>query len=409
MKIWLINHYAVPPQYYPLARPSLFAKNLIRMGHDVTIIAASTAHNSDKNLIEGREKVKKLTDDGIPYVLIKCTDYHGNGAKRVVNILEFAKNLPGVLNTLEKPDAIVATSFDPISCYEAIKYAKKHGIKAVAEIADLWPETLVVYNGVNPRNPIVRYLRKLEKKIYTMADAVVFTMEQAYDYIIDQGWEKEIPKEKVYYINNGIDIKAFDKNIRLYTVQDKDLEDQETFKIIYTGAIRKVNNLGKLLDIAKNIRNPQIRFLIWGDGDELESLEKRVSEEQITNVVFKGRVEKKYIPYITSRADVNFAHNEDSAIFRYGVSFNKLFDYLAAGKPIICDFKSNGNPVVTRHAGIELLGDSAAIAKGIDEMANMPANAYDSYCKNARHTAEHEYDFEILTQKLLDILELIIK
>ena len=68
MKIWLINHYAVPPQYYPLARPSLFAKNLIKMGHEVTIIAASTVHNSNKNLIEGEEKIKKETVDGIPYV-----------------------------------------------------------------------------------------------------------------------------------------------------------------------------------------------------------------------------------------------------------------------------------------------------------------------------------------------------
>ena len=68
MKIWLINHYAVPPQYYPLERPSLFAKNLIKLGHEVTIIAASTVHNSDINLIENGDRIKRETVDGVPYI-----------------------------------------------------------------------------------------------------------------------------------------------------------------------------------------------------------------------------------------------------------------------------------------------------------------------------------------------------
>ena len=109
MKIWLINHYAVPPQYYPLARPSLFAKKLIKMGHDVVIIAASTVHNSDQNLIEDKEKTKKIVDDGVTYILVKCINYKGNGLKRVVNILQFAHSLPNVLADLEEPDVIVAT------------------------------------------------------------------------------------------------------------------------------------------------------------------------------------------------------------------------------------------------------------------------------------------------------------
>ena len=204
MRILLVNHYAVPPQYYPLARPSLFAKNLIRMGHEVTIIAASTVHNADKNLIEGDEQVKKITDDGIPYVLIKCSDYQGNGFSRVVNVYEFAKKLPRVLNSLDKPDAIVSTSFDPLSCYAGIKYAKKHGIKAIAEIADLWPETLIAYNGISPKNPFVMFLRHVEKSIYTKADRIIFTMEGAYDYIIEQGWEQIIPKKKWHLSITGL-------------------------------------------------------------------------------------------------------------------------------------------------------------------------------------------------------------
>jgi glycosyltransferase involved in cell wall biosynthesis len=208
------------------------------MGHEVTIIAASTVHNSNcQNLIESREKVRHIIDDGILYVLINCKPYQGNGKNRVINILQFAYRLPKVLDKLEKPDAIVATSFDLFTCYKGIKYAKKHGIKAVAEIADLWPETLIAYNGVSSKNLIVKYLRKIEKKIYTKADKIIFTMEGAYDYIIEQGWEKEIPKKKVEYINNGIDLETFDYNRVHFQIDDEDLLNSKTFKVVYVGAI----------------------------------------------------------------------------------------------------------------------------------------------------------------------------
>ena len=405
MKIWLINHYAVPPQYYPLARPSLFAKNLIKMGHDVTIIAASTVHNSDKNLIEGNDKVKKFMDDGIPYILVKCSDYQGNGIKRVVNILEFARKLPGVLKILDQPDAIIATSFDPLSCYVGIKYAKKHGIRAVAEIADLWPETLVQYNNVSPYNPIVLYLRNIEKNIYQKADSIVFTAAGEYNYIIEQGWQKDIPKEKVYYINNGIDLELFDYNREHFITQDSELDDEKLFKVVYTGSIRKVNDVGGILNVAKEVNNPRIRFLIWGDGDELLMLKKRAEEEGIRNVSFKGRVEKKYVPYIVSKADLNYAHNQPSPLFKYGISFNKIFDYLAAGKPILCDFPCKYNPVLMGKAGVSV--DSAnpkEIAQQIDAFAEINQTIYQSYCRAARSTSE-EYEFKILTKKLLSAID----
>jgi glycosyltransferase involved in cell wall biosynthesis len=404
MKIWLINHYAVPPQYYPLARPSLFAKNLIKMGHEVTIIAASTVHNSNKNLIEGKEKIKKETVDGIPYVYIKCSNYEGNGLKRVINILEYAIKLPGVCKTLEKPDAIVATSFDPISCYQGIRLANKYGITGVAEIADLWPETLVEYGGVSRKNPIVRILRAIEKNIYVKSDSIVFTAAGEYEYIIEQGWEKEIPREKVAYINNGIDLELFDCNKNNYKISDKELEDEQSFKVIYTGSIRRVNNLGGILDVAKEVNNPAVRFLIWGDGDELPMLKQRIKDENITNVMFKGKVEKKYIPYITSKANLNYAHNTASPLFRFGLSFNKIFDYLAAGKPILCDFPANYNPVIMGNAGVAVeSADPKDVARKIEEFADMDIEQYNQYCNAARRTAT-EYDFKILTQKLIDTI-----
>ena len=405
MNIWLINHYAVPPMYYPLARQTCFAKHLMEMGHDVTIFAASTVHNSDKNLITDGRRWREETVDGVHYVYIKCMDYNDSGLKRVYNICEFAWKLPSVCKKFTKPDAIVATSMPPTSCAMGIRLAKKYGCKGVAEIADLWPESIVAYDIAGPKNPAVIALRWLEKWIYKKADAVVFTMENAYKYIEEQGWENQIPKSKVFYVNNGVDLSLFCYNKENFKVEDADLDNKDIFKVVYTGSIRKVNNLGLLLDAAKKVTDQRVRFLVWGDGDELPDLKERVKTENISNVIFKGRVAKSYVPGIVSRADLNIAHNTPSPLFRFGISFNKLFDYLAAGKPILSDFPCGHNPSVVWDAGTEVTEpDAESIADAIMKFVDMDEKQLKHYSDNALAAAE-EYSFEALTKKLLSVIE----
>lgn len=405
MKIWLINHYAVPPQYYPLARQNYFAKNLMRLGHEVTIFAASTVHNSDKNLIEDDTPYREDVVDGVHYVLIRCKGYHGNGASRILNMLEFARKLPGVCDKYPRPDAIVATSMPPMSCAAGIKLARKYGCRGIAEIADLWPESLIAYGIAGPHNPAVLWLRRLEKWIYTKADAVVFTAEGAYDYIKEQRWEKEVPRSKVFYINNGVDLELFDYNKDHFRVEDKDLDDPEIFKVVYTGSIRRVNGLGLLLDAAKAIKNPRVRFLIWGDGDERPMLEQRVKDENIGNVVFKGRVEKKFVPSIVSRSDLNYTDPFPDYVSKYGISSNKLFEYFAGGKPILVQAREQYNPVKTYHAGICLQSLTATdLAAQIDAFAQMDEVEYQGYCVGASAAAK-EFDFKKLTDTLMNVIE----
>lgn len=405
MNIWLINHYAVPPQYYPLARQTYFAKYLMEMGHTVTIFAASTVHNSDKNLITDGSPWREETVDGVHYVYIKCLDYQGSGLRRMYNICEFAWKLPGVCKQFSKPDAIVATSMPPTSCAVGIHLARKYGCRGVAEIADLWPESIIAYGIAGPHNPAVIALRWLEKWIYKKAGAVVFTCEGGYDYILEQGWEQEIPRSKVFHINNGVDLKTFRYNREHFQISDPDLENPDVFKVVYTGSIRRVNNLGLLLDAAKEVTDPRIRFLIWGDGDERPALEQRLADEHIGNVVFKGRVEKKYVPYIVSQADLNIAHNTPSPLFRFGISFNKLFDYLAAEKPVFSDFPCPYNPAVQRGAGTDMKDPTAkAIAQAVQKFSALLPAEYAAYQQNAERAAE-EYDFANLTQKLITVIE----
>jgi len=375
------------------------------MGHEVLIIAASTVHNSEINLIEGPESYIEQTVDGVHYVLIRCRQYSGNGVSRFANMMEFAAKLPKICDKLPRPDAIVSCSMTLFACAEGLKISKKYGCRKIAQITDLWPESIVAYDIAGPKHPVVLWLRIIEKWIYTHADAIVFSMEGAYDYILERGWEKLVPREKVFLINNGVDVKLFDENKRQFTVEDPDLQNAEIFKIVYTGAIRKANNLGRLLDIAKLVQNERVRFLIWGDGDELETLRARQKSEGIDNVCFKGRVEKKYVPYITACADMNLMHVESSPILRFGVSPNKLFDYFAAGKPVLSDFPCPYNPAITYHVSDELADLSpAGVAREIDRMASLGDEELAAYGRRARAAAEI-YDFDALTRRLLAVIQ----
>lgn len=409
MNIWLINHYAVPPKYFPLARQTYFAKYLMQRGHQVTIFAASTVHNSDKNLITNGVRYRKEVVDGVSYVYIKCRGYKGNGLSRVYNMMEFAWKLSGVCKKFSKPDAIVATSMPPMSCAAGIRIARHYRCVGVAEIADLWPESIVAYGVAGKNNPGVLLLRRLEKWIYKKSDAVVFTMEGAYDYIIDQGWEKEIPSSKVYFINNGVDLKEFDYNKEHFQVEDADLNDHETFKIVYAGSIRKANNLGLLLDVAKVVDNPRVRFLIWGNGDELPALRQRLKDENINNVLFKGRVDKKYVPFITSHANLTILNYEMHDIWKYGGSQNKLFEYFAGGTPVLTNLVMGRDLIDRYQCGFHIdYSDINQAAKRISEIAATNRDDYDRLCQNARHAAE-DYDFPKLTQKLIDLIEVQMK
>ena len=324
MIIWLINHYGVPPKYYPLARPTLFAKNLIKMGHEVRIFAASTVHNSDQNLITDRAKWRDDVVDGVPYTYIYCGNFKGNGARRFLNILEFAWKLPGVTKHYAAPDAIVATSMSPPSCAVGLWLAKhRYRCKAVAEIADLWPESLVSYGIAGRFHPLVLLLRRLEKWIYTKADRIVFTMAGAYEYIKEQHWEKSVPLSKVQFINNGIDLITYDQQVKNNGFEDEDLDDSKTYKIVYTGSLRAANRqIMRLFEGIESLSREELdglSFLIYGAGELVEKLHKRYDgSDKFRCIHIKGRVDKKFIPYILSRCNLNILNCAPSKILRFG-------------------------------------------------------------------------------------------
>jgi len=409
--VWIWNHYATGMFRNQGGRHYWFAENLRKKGYKATIFCSSASHNSVPDVETGGRKYITDTVDGIPFVFVKTVSYRKNGFRRIRNMVSFYRNLFPVAKSYAKingkPDIILASSVHPLTLVAGIQIAKKLGVPCICEVRDLWPESLVAYGMLKKDSVLAKVLYRGEKWIYKRADSIIMTWEGGKDYIADKGWENWIDISKIHHISNGVVIDSFDRNSEEYRISDPDLDDGYFKNIIYAGAIRKVNNLGLLLDAAKIIQNQgvkDIRFMIYGGGDELEKLVRRCKEEGIQNVVFKGEIGKMYVPFVIKKAYINILHNMSTTLDKYGQSQNKLFEYLAAGRCIVQTYRP-GYSICDRSG----CGISAAVQTAQEIAATvMSACSDDDACcqmgKNARKAA-NEYDFNCLTEKLIDIIE----
>ncbi|MGD6900488.1 glycosyltransferase family 4 protein [Bacillus infantis] len=408
--IWIWNHYATNMYRDQAGRHYWFAENLVKQGYNPTIFCASTIHNSNESIDTGSNRYSTDLSNGIPFVFVKTPQYTGNGRQRIKNMILFYKNLFTVSKEYAEksgmPDVILASSVHPLTLVAGIKIAKKFGVPCICEVRDLWPESLVAYGKLKPNSLLAKTLYKGEKWIYKKASSIIMTWQGGKEYIKNKGWEDEINLSKVNHISNGVVIDTFDKNSVEHQILDYDLDNKDYTKVIYAGSIRKVNNLGLLLDAAKIIQNKDVdnlRFLIYGAGDESEVLKKRCEDEGIENVIFKGQVEKKFIPSILKKADINILHNSSSSLDKYGQSQNKFFEYLAAGKCIVQTYTTGYSICEKYDCGI------SAKEQTSEEIANSVMLAITDQEKqkvmgrNAR-LAAYEYDFGKLTNKLVNII-----
>lgn len=415
--IWIMNHYATGSYFRKGGRHYWLAQNLMKQGYKPTIFCANTGHNSKDIIKITDKKYATGTTDGISYVFIKTTGYEGNGLQRIKNMWLFYKNFLRIAKKHAqvngKPNIILASSVHPLTLVAGIKMAKRFDVPCICEVRDLWPESFVAYNIIKRNNPLLKLLYAGEKWIYKKADKLIFTMEGGSEYIIDKKWDKEhggpIDLNKVHHINNGVDLEWFEYNKNHYVLEDEDLENNNFYKIVYTGSLRQANDsILKLLEVAKLFKTDgyeDIKFLIYGKGDEKEKIEKRCKDEDLTNIKIKGHVDKKYIPYILSCCDLNILNCSSWSVLKYGGSQNKLFEYLASGNPTISGEDSKYSIISNNNCGISRRFETAEdLKKAILEMKNLDNDSKQELRENILRTAQN-YDYTNLTNKLINIIE----
>lgn len=400
MVIWLVNHYAIPPSNSGGTRHYSLACELIKNGHEVYVIAANFDHQTKRRIHKFKSWRCIVEEQGVPFVWLHVPGYKGNSLFRVINIMVFYFRLLrfGKHPTIEKPQVILGSSPHPLTAAASMIIARSYGIPFVFEVRDLWPQSLIDIGSLSPQNPLVMLLSKIEKSLYRGADAIVTLLPGAAEYIISRG----ISPQKIHCISNGIDL-----NIR--ATQPSWKATKKDFQIMYAGSHGIANGLDILLQAAaivqkKNDQN-SITFRLVGDGAEKTRLIEYAGQLGLVNTRFEDPVPKNEIYDLMNEADAYIFILKKSPVFRWGISPNKLFDYMLMARPIISSVEAHNDPVEESGGGISVPPDNPeALADAVIHLANMGTDKRKQMGLNARLYVEEKHNYVSLAKQLEAVL-----
>lgn len=407
-KVWIINHYAGNTFFEKSGRHYWFAKYLRKKGYEPVVFCCNAKHGEEDCYIneEGVYFEENANQIHTPYIFVKGRTYSGNGTKRIFNMIDFYINVKRAAKEYAvktgKPDIIIASSVHPLTLIAGLQLARSYNTRCICEIRDAWPFTLIEYGLIKKNGIIAKVLYKMEKYIYVKADQIVFTFRDGVNYINDNNWDNEVKLSKIFYINNGVDLEEYEAKIKNNTFADKDL-DSDKFKLVYIGAMGPPNCIDKIIEAAKKIKSlgmDDVIFLLYGDGILKNEFEKLCEEKNINNVFFKGKIGREFVPFVLSKSNANLFTIKDSPLYKYGISPNKIFEYLASGKPIITNSKAIYS--ITKEA--DCVFENSDLAKAVLEAYNLEHDCSENISNCAKDIIK-EYDFDVLTQKLISIIE----
>ncbi len=406
MNIWIFNHYAHPPDLPGGTRHYDIGQELVKRGHRVAIFASSFHHYLHREVrLQPKEDWKIEDVNGVKFVWVRTPPYQRNDRRRVQNMIAFAlrvwrlgRNIPKLAPEIKNPDVVIGSSPHLLTPLAAYGVARRYRVLFVMEVRDLWPQTIIDMGELSARHPIIKALQMLERFLYRRAERIITLLPLAHEYISGCG----IPREKIVWIPNGVDLSKFALATNTY-------DSDEAFTVMYLGAHGQANALDVLLHAAKIVQDQsyqEIKFALIGDGPEKPRLMALAKELGLRNVDFREPVRKSEVPKILRDVEATVFILHDLPLYRYGISVNKLFDYLAASKPLILAGSPSNNPVAEACCGLTVPPqDPQALADAIIKLYHMPQEEREAMGRRGREYVEQYHAIPLLAEKFIRCLE----
>lgn len=407
MNIRIFNHYAHPNTLPGGTRHHDLGRELVKRGHRVTIFASSFQHSLRQHVgLRPGERWAMEDADGVRFVWLRTPPYSGNNLGRVWSMVVYmwrawrlGRALPRRMPDVGRPDIVIGSSVHLLAVLAAYRVARRHRARFVMEVRDLWPQTLVDMGALSPQQPLTQALRWLEQFLYRRAERIVTLLPFAHEYIAGCG----VAREKVVWIPNGVDLSS----ASFPTGPDEGREGSD-FVVMYLGAHGQANALDVLLEAARRLAasgEGAIRFVLIGSGPEKERLMAMARGWGLSNVEFRDPISKEFVPQTLAEADALAVVLQDLPLYRYGISLNKLFDYMAAAKPIVFAGAPANNPVKNAVCGLTVPPrDPQALADALVQLAQMSREEREAMGKRGRAYVEEHHDIRKLAEKLESVL-----
>ncbi len=380
MNIVYINHYAGSPTLGMEFRPYHLAREWVRSGHAVWMLAADHSHVRSRQPAAGDEII-----DGIQYRWYVTPSYQGNGVARLCNMAAFLRavwaDTPRLVRNF-KPDVVIASSTYPMDFWVARRLARRAGAKLVFEVHDLWPLSPIELSGMSPYHPFALLCAWAEGSAYRQADVVVSMLPKVHEHMARRG----LDLRKLHIVPNGIAADDWqgapeplraDVQAALARARRGGPHNSRTV-VGYAGSMGLPNALDTLLDAARVLQTlpagDALSFVLVGSGHEQARLQQRVHDEGLqASVQFLPPINKAQIPAFLAAVDIAYIGWQRVPIYRFGIAPNKLMDYMMARCPVLHAVEAGNDPVAEAGAGLTVAPESAmAVAEGLQRLAAVP-------------------------------------
>jgi glycosyltransferase involved in cell wall biosynthesis len=403
LKIWILNAVALKPNESGITRHYDLAQGMKKKGHDIRIFASSFLVYHFKWRDPSRKNYAENVN-GVWFEWLWNLPYKGNGVKRVFNMISyFIMVLFRGLFSKEKPDVVVGSSVHLFACLAGYFLARWKKAAYIVELRDLWPRTLIDFGAMSEKHPAAIMFGAIEKFVYKKADRIIVTLPGAVDYIESFG----VKRENIYVIANGIDLERryeIDYGTPI-TAELEKIRKKHKKIAMYVGAHGMANALHTVVDTAKEMDPEQVGFVFVGDGPEKEILQK--ASEGYDHIYFFEPVAKKEVMATLNEADVLIVSMLNTKLYRFGISLNKLNDYLLSGKPILFAGNVYNNIVEMANAGVTVEPENIeAMKNGLNNLLSLTVEEREEIKESSFKYVSAHHDIEKLAGKFIEACQI---
>ena len=414
MKVYIISHDVGSKKLGMLFRGYFIAQGLKKRGHYVQIIAGSFSHVRRLNPEVKKDLEMQIIED-IPYHWIKTLYYVGNSWKRAIGLFAFSIKLwlnAGYFARRHKADAVIASSPHPLMIWGAHRLAKKLGCKLIFEVRDIWPLSMYELSGMKKTHPFYVLCQWAEDYAYKHADHVVSLLPYAFEHMQTRG----LKKEKFVCIPNGFDETEWNKRQPLNHKTSAQLEKFKkdfSFLVGYAGLHSDTYSLNYLLEAFKQIQNESVEnkfavhcgLVLVGDGPDKSALIEKAHQLNLKNVLFLDSIAKEEISSFLNEIDLAYISLKKTPLFKFGISPNKLIDYMAAAKPILYAIDTERDPVQESQCGLHVQPDNPVqIAETILNFSQMDKILLQQMGQRGQAWIKENLDYPKLIEKYEKLL-----
>lgn len=411
--IWIIDHYSSEPQYGGISRQYDFAKELGRRGYNVIVIASGFCHFTHTYISDREVKVSTLAEN-IHYIYLKTYKYEANGSiGRARNMIDFMNKVkkyePIIARRYGIPDVITGCSVHPLAWVAAYRAARKYKVRFVAEVRDFWPRIWVVSGEKKPTDPMVLFFGMIQSWIYRNADRIIYSMYHGEKYICG---ELGISKGKTYLIGQPMDCERFDRNSQRIDLLPVEIRKfmKDSFVCSFAGYYMSYEGVYVMLEALKILeeKNLPVKMIFVGSGQEKEGMRQYIEKHHLKNALVYDRIPKEAVPALISHSEICMAHLEvegHKEVYKYGVSKNKVNEYLYSGSCTLYGFLYNDDEVAKSGGGMIFEPYNAKdLADKIEQIYCMPEEERRQFGMKGREYIKRSHSVEVLADRLSEVL-----